>query len=1034
MKLKKGIFIGLVMVAVGSMYPELHSLADSRNSQAEHVVSVPVEGEELLQLAQSKGISPAFQKKDMIELTKEGKLQAQSPEGLSVVQTEDTSAKGIRLTGTKEAFDQTRYVVGDLFDFGESSVGRVVFDGLADKGKNVQVKFFVDDASEPFATIPLENVKRSKKWNIQKMMTFDISQSGITGSHQISFMLDFQSEDSTEETTVVLRSVEFVENTIPVLYINIDETQGAITAMNGDMNHDTECYGDMTLQVPAGYVSEYSGKECVTETYSMEYIRGRGNSTWTVDKKPYKIKLDKKADLLGMGKNKHWVLLANYFDNSLIRNKATYWAGNKLGMEFTPKSAFVDVVMNGEYLGSYVLSDQIRVDKNRVDIDDLEDTDETKQATDEATISGGYLLSMSPYGDEEGKVIQTRKGTEFLIESPSFEGYENETQYNYIRDYVQKTEDAIYGKDFKTEDGISYKDLMDVNSAIDYYLMQEFSMNGDAFLSTSTYLYKKRDGKLYWGPLWDFDFVAWGAYEFSDYNVEGFSQMTAPWFDTLLQDKDFCDALIARWPEFKKQMLALCEDGGQIDVYKNQVSNSAYYDVEKWGLRTMDDLFGGADDPVDMTYDSEIERFKEWIKRRVEWMDANITQFAITECTVTFVVDGKEYEVQKAYSRTPIREFPETPVKDGYIFSGWYQKVVYEEGFEDEIPYQPGAIFTEDTTLYAKWILPSEIVDVKDVVMLQSEKYVNFWNEGLFLEAQVLPLDATFQDIRWYSDNEAVATVDETGYVTLLSNGDVTITAKADNGKQATCMLHVVSDFDEFAYDFELSKTEITLKQGEWGQIDVIPYPENVVDGSYIFLSSDNEVVSAYSTGVIYANSVGETVVVVFCQDNMAMRVCKVTVIPADNSVGTTFTKDNNIYQVVKNTTSKKEVKWLGVKKSKEQIKIPSTVTNKKVKFKVTSIADNALKNKKTVKRIEIGKNVKVIGKNAFKDCKALKSIIVKGTGVKKIGSNAFKGIHSKASIYVPSNKVKSYGKLFAKKGQGKAVDVKKTPSTKKSK
>mgnify|MGYP001364999764 FL=1 len=166
-----------------------------------------------------------------------------------------------------------------------------------------------------------------------------------------------------------------------------------------------------------------------------------------------------------MGANKHWVLLANRLDNSLLRNKGTYWLGQQLGMAFTPKSEFVDVFVNGTYYGSYCLSEQVRVGKTRVNIPDLEENDASKKATDEATISGGYLLSLEPYGDEEKKSFVTSHGTTFLIESPSFEDYKNDAQYNYIKKYVQKTEDAIYGKNFKDSSGKSYEDYMEIGRA-----------------------------------------------------------------------------------------------------------------------------------------------------------------------------------------------------------------------------------------------------------------------------------------------------------------------------------------------------------------------------------------------------------------------------------------------------------------------------------------------------------------------------------------------------------------------------------------
>ena len=101
----------------------------------------------------------------------------------------------------------------------------------------------------------------------------------------------------------------------------------------------------MKVEIPNGYTCEYANAKgktnnLKTETYSMEYIRGRGNSTWGTGKNPYKIKLDKKANLFNMGKNKHWVLLADYYDPSHIRNKITYWMGKKLGMAYTPECVY----------------------------------------------------------------------------------------------------------------------------------------------------------------------------------------------------------------------------------------------------------------------------------------------------------------------------------------------------------------------------------------------------------------------------------------------------------------------------------------------------------------------------------------------------------------------------------------------------------------------------------------------------------------------------------------------------------------------
>ena len=152
-----------------------------------------------------------------------------------------------------------------------------------------------------------------------------------------------------------------------------------ITKMNEASNHEYKAEGvTMDLIVPPGYdnpeddlwdgVSDYVGES----NLSLEFIRGRGNSTWRAPKKPYKIKLDDRANLFGMGANRHWVLIANYYDTSLTVDRMIGWLGDQMGFDFTPRGVPVDLFMNGQYYGSYLLMEEVRVGENRVDIDEVE--------------------------------------------------------------------------------------------------------------------------------------------------------------------------------------------------------------------------------------------------------------------------------------------------------------------------------------------------------------------------------------------------------------------------------------------------------------------------------------------------------------------------------------------------------------------------------------------------------------------------------------------------------------------------------------
>lgn len=123
-------------------------------------------------------------------------------------------------------------------------------------------------------------------------------------------------------------------------------------------------------------------------------IKGRGNSTWNYPKKPYALKLDKKDKVLGMPKHKRWVLLANWKDRTLLRNEAAFWLSRQTGLPYTVRGQFVELEFNGSHAGNYYLCEQIKLDKNRVDIEEMEDFE-----TDPDLITGGYLLELDTYHD-----------------------------------------------------------------------------------------------------------------------------------------------------------------------------------------------------------------------------------------------------------------------------------------------------------------------------------------------------------------------------------------------------------------------------------------------------------------------------------------------------------------------------------------------------------------------------------------------------------------------------------------------------------
>ena len=496
------------------------------------------------------------------------------------------------------------------------------------------------------------------------------------------------------------------ENGIPVVIIRIDESDwnGTIEEMNASADQTAECTGTLQIVVPDGFT--YCDVKAAPQSLSpvrLDYIRGRGNSTWEHAKKPYKIKLDKKADLLGLGENKHWVLIANVLDKTVIKDRFTGWLGDQLGFEYTPNGVPVDVVMVAERdgeevsrqnLGSYLLAEQVRTGKNRLDIREL-----TAEDTVPEDITGGYLVRFGlQTGADDPDHFFTDRGLDLANDSPTFDmsdsDYTNELQKEYIRDYIQNTEYALFGEGaddpYVNSEGIRYSEYMDMDSAAKYWLVQEASRNEDAYKTGSSYFYKKEDrpdaagsaagkGKICWGPLWDFD-KAWG---YPDLEVEGFGSAADIWISAMLYDDDengFRRTAQRDWPQVRDTILSALEDGGLIDKYFAETKKSYDADYEIWKDIMPDDYEGRND------YRQNIDAFKQWVRNRLSWMDAHMSGTAedgeptldSAVCEVTYVVDGRTAR-REYYKKGSIcslyapgeSEDGYMPEKEGAEFTGW---------------------------------------------------------------------------------------------------------------------------------------------------------------------------------------------------------------------------------------------------------------------------------------------------------------------------------------------------------------------------
>ena len=229
------------------------------------------------------------------------------------------------------------------------------------------------------------------------------------------------------------------------------------------------------------------------ETNSQASIKIRGKSTSNgSDKKPYRIKFNEQQKILGLpGSYKKWVLIANFYDKSLMRNALAFKISEIMQFEYTPRCKPVDVILNGDYRGNYYLCDHIDIGKNRINIDKMEKTD-----INEPNLSGGYFLEVDGGGSFYGYTnFKTNRGIQWKINYPKEDEIVSE-QINYITAKLNKFENEIYNGIF---------DSIDLDSYSKFFLVEEFCGDPDAVWSSLYFIKKRNDDKFYFGPVWDFD-------------------------------------------------------------------------------------------------------------------------------------------------------------------------------------------------------------------------------------------------------------------------------------------------------------------------------------------------------------------------------------------------------------------------------------------------------------------------------------------------------------------------------------------------
>lgn len=330
------------------------------------------------------------------------------------------------------------------------------------------------------------------------------------------------------------------------------------------------------------------------------FIKGRGNSSWRKPKKSYRLKLKRKAALLNYDKDKSWVLISNYKDKTMLRNHIAFYMSSISNLEYTPKSQFVELVLNNQYYGTYQLCERIKIDKHRINIS-----------------KDGYLLEI----DGKAKKGETTFRVEYLrhpvnIKEPS---YISNNKLKYIIDYFRELNHILYTPENQTTFE-QWEKYIDVDSFVDWYLINEIAKNVDANFHTSCFMYLEPGGKLKMGPIWDFD-RAFGNNPRKDLDKPyGFHVRRNTWFDQLFHSPLFVAKMKERFNYFYNHKADIMLE---INTQANQLNKAICNNEKKWHILYTDEM---PDDATLKQYNKEVKWMKKWLDKRFEWLRAEFNK------------------------------------------------------------------------------------------------------------------------------------------------------------------------------------------------------------------------------------------------------------------------------------------------------------------------------------------------------------------------------------------------------------------------
>lgn len=470
---------------------------------------------------------------------------------------------------------------------------------------------------------------------------------------------------------------------IPAVFI--DTESGSMEQIHADKN-----------QRETGEISVLEADGITRFHMPLAYIKSRGNTSFTeFEKKSYQIKLTDSAPFLGMDAGKKWIFISNAPDATLLRNALSGNLADHLGMVQSEEGVFVDLYLNGEYAGNYYVKEKVEVNKNRLPITNLEEATEMINDVDLSTletawtehtkakkipqdpedITGGYLIERD-FDDRFLNEVEinnsyfiTEAKESFIIRSPE---YASEDQVAYISNYIQSVENAVLASDgIDQKSGKAYQDLIDLDSFVRKYLLEEVTANYDGGVASS-YFYKDRDSvseKLFAGPIWDYD-VAWGnSPSYLGHVSQSPRRLTrlaahsdsSVWFPALYEKPDFQQEVISCYREEISPYLQTLA----LQVLPNLAETtaaSAAMDRIRWAAEYVKNGAEGS-------REEEIAFLTDYILARRGFLDkAWIEQTPIHQ--IELLIEDTPYDTLYVFEGEPMPDIPDANISYAEFF-GW---------------------------------------------------------------------------------------------------------------------------------------------------------------------------------------------------------------------------------------------------------------------------------------------------------------------------------------------------------------------------